>query len=148
MEMQPLSRHDVSQTSYDNSRRTLDGTLPPHQQPLVLHTGDPSKRPRAKTYCKERNYDFKLVGNYNNHLKDQHEKACFACRHPPYWIEHLRLQRSVFICSTLHTTYRSCVHTSIFVSQVGKKAIPVNHPPLPVFSNMSDKEPSVLSPSP
>ena len=83
MEMQPLSRHDISQTSYGNPRRTLDGTPPPHQQSPILHTGGPSDQPRAKTYCKECNHDFKIVGNYNKHRKDKHEKVRFACRHPP-----------------------------------------------------------------
>lgn len=83
MEMQPLSRHDSSQTSHGNPRRTLDGTPPPHQQPPVLHTGDRSDQPRAKTYCTECNHDFKIVSNYNKHRKDKHERVRFACRHPP-----------------------------------------------------------------
>ena len=83
MEMQLLSRHDISQTSYGNPQRTLDGTPPPHQQPPVPHTADPWDRSRAKTYCKECNHDFKIVGNYNKHRKDIHEKVRFACRHPP-----------------------------------------------------------------
>ena len=83
MEMQPNSRHDISQTSYGNPQRTLDCIPPPHQQPPVPHTGDPLDRPRAKTYCKECNHEFKIVGNYNKHRKDIHEKVRFACRHPP-----------------------------------------------------------------
>ena len=83
MEMQPLSRHDISQPSYGNPRRTLDGTPPPQQQPPVQDTGDPSDRPRAKTYCQECNRDFKIVGNYNKHRKDKHERVRFACGHPP-----------------------------------------------------------------
>ena len=83
MEMQPLSRHDTSQISYGKLRRTLDGTPPPHQQPPVSHTRDPSDRPRAKTYCKECNHDFKTVSNYNKHLKDKHERVRFKCGHPP-----------------------------------------------------------------
>ena len=80
MEMQPLSGHDISQTSYGN---TLDDTPPPHQQLPVQPTRDPSDQPRAKTYCKECNHDFKIVGNYNKHRKDKHDKVRFACRHPP-----------------------------------------------------------------
>ena len=83
MEMQPFSRHDISQNSYSNPQRTLDGTPPPHQQTPVPRTGDPLNRPRAKTYCKECNHDFKIIGNYNKHRKDKHEKVRFACRHPP-----------------------------------------------------------------
>ena len=80
METQPLSGHDISQTSYGN---TLDGTPPPHQQPPIQPTRDPSDQLQAKTYCKECNHDFKIVGNYNKHRKDKHDKVRFACRHPP-----------------------------------------------------------------
>lgn len=83
MEMQPVSGHDISQTSYNNLRPMLDGTPPPHQQPPVQHAGDPSDQPQSKTYCKECNHDFKIVGNYNKHRKDKHERVRFACRHPP-----------------------------------------------------------------
>ena len=83
MEMQPLDTHDVSQILYSNPRRSLDDTSPPHQQPPIPHAGDASDRPRANTYCKECNHDFKKVSNYNKHRKDKHERVRFACRHPP-----------------------------------------------------------------
>lgn len=94
METQALSGHDISQTPYDDLQPMLDSTPPPHEQPTVLHAGDPSDRPRAKTYCRECNHDFKIVGNYNKHRKDKHERVRFACRHPPcrktYSREHYR----------------------------------------------------------
>ena len=83
MGMQPFSGHDVSQPSYGNPRRTLDDTPPPHQQPPVQRTRDPSDLPRAKTYCQECKHDFRKVLNYNKHRNDIHVKVRFQCRHPP-----------------------------------------------------------------
>ena len=83
MEMQLPSRHDMSQFSHGNPQQMLDSTPPPRQQPPVPHTGYPSDGPQAKTYCKECNRDFKIVGNYNKHRKDIHERVRFACRCPP-----------------------------------------------------------------
>ena len=80
------SRDDEIDSSTLSSKDRFKLTLnkrPPHQQPSVQLTRDPSDQRKAKIYCKECDRDFKIVVNYNKHQKDKHEKVWFACRHPP-----------------------------------------------------------------